>query len=373
MLLRTICAVVLLGILVAGLWPFHAPKNEVNWLSYGDGLFFGKHGSIVSAGPFKPHASQGGNSGSLEMWLKPSRVDSGGMILAFYQPERHAAPLALRQYHTGLVIERNFKERFDENAEIYIGDVFTTQKPVLVTITFGNVGTSIYVDGVLVKSVEERDISNRALEGQLVVGNGPSTSYSWSGLVKGIAVYERTLSPAEVSLSFVEWTNRSQPASPGAEGVVARYLFDEGKGNVVHNQADSATDLLIPKRFFVLREPFLERPWDEFRPGWRYWKNVGINIAGFIPLGFFFYSYFSLSEKIKGAAAKTIVLGFAVSLTIEVLQAFLPTRDSGMTDLVTNTLGTAIGVMAFRHNWFPTLPLDAKLPIDDSNIAAVTR
>src|SRR5690348_15368413 len=84
--LLAICLLVLCGILVVALWPFHAPKNEVGWLSEGNGLLFGKHGTIVSAGPFKTRASQDDNSCSLEIWLVPTRVDSEGMILAFYTP-----------------------------------------------------------------------------------------------------------------------------------------------------------------------------------------------------------------------------------------------------------------------------------------------
>ena len=59
-----------------------------------------KHGSIVSASPFKAPATQGDNSCSLEIWLKPSRIDSraGGMILAFYLPESRLVPFALRQF-----------------------------------------------------------------------------------------------------------------------------------------------------------------------------------------------------------------------------------------------------------------------------------
>jgi hypothetical protein len=350
-LLGVICAFVLLGMLVAGLWPFHAPRNAVSWMGTGTGLLFGKDGSIVSASPFKARAAQGDNSCSLQIWLEPSGIDSGagGMILAFYSPERQVAPFALRQWRGGLVMEHEGQGISGKRTETYLGDVLNVQKPVLLTITSGEAGTVTYAEGRLVKKFANLAISNQDLTGQFVIGNAPTTAYSWSGQLKGLAIYNRQLSAAEVSQSSVDWTKGSDLDLTKHEGAAARYLFDEGHGNVVRNEVDSSTNLLIPERFFVLHPEFLERPWDEFRPGWRYWKNIAVNVVGFIPLGFFFYAYLSHVRKCKYPAALAIALGFAVSLTIEVLQAFLPTRDSGMTDLITNTFGTAVGVMAFRH------------------------
>jgi hypothetical protein len=155
---------------------------------------------------------------------------------------------------------------------------------------------------------------------------------------------------------YQSWLGSGRPDVSASNGAVTLYLFNEGSGDVVHNQVDSTTDLVIPERFFVLREPFLERPWNEYYPGWHYWKDIGVNIAGFIPLGFFFFAYFSPVQRVEHPATVTIAFGFAVSLTIEVLQAFLPTRNSGTTDLITNTFGTALGVMlcawSVKRNWF---------------------
>jgi glycopeptide antibiotics resistance protein len=131
---------------------------------------------------------------------------------------------------------------------------------------------------------------------------------------------------------------------------VALYLFDERAGRVIHNQVPSGTDLYIPDRFLVLDQALLRPFWEEFRPGWSYWEDALVNVAGFVPLGFFFCACFSLAGRIKRAALVTILLGFTVSLTIECLQAFLPTRDSGTTDVITNTLGTCLGVWLYRLN-----------------------
>jgi hypothetical protein len=347
--LTAICACVLLGILVAGLWPFHAPRNDVSWLSDGNGLLFGKHGSIASARPLEADMSQTDNSCSLEIWLEPSQIDSKGMVVAFYWPTSKIVSFALRQYQNGLVLERESRGHANPASSIYVGNVFRGPKPVLVTISSGEAGTAVYVDGTLVRSAPDFKLVSRDLSGEFVVGSSPVTPYYWSGQVKGIAIYDRGLNAGEVLQDYASWTGgwaaSGRKDAAKSEGVIARYLFDEGKGNVVHNQVDSATNLLIPERFFILHEQFLERPWDEFHPVRSYWKDVGINVAGFIPLGFFFQMYFSVVGGAKRATRLTIALGFAVSLTIEVLQSFLPTRQSGMTDLFTNTLGTALGAM----------------------------
>jgi VanZ family protein len=40
-----------------------------------------------------------------------------------------------------------------------------------------------------------------------------------------------------------------------------------------------------------------------------------------------------------------IFIGISVSLSIEMLQSYFPTRDSSMTDLICNTIGTILGMM----------------------------
>jgi VanZ family protein len=354
--LPAICLSVLCCILVAGLWPFHAPRNEVTWLKERNGLLFGKHGTIVSEGSFEASASRGDNSCTLEMWLEPTRVDSGGMILAFYWPVSRDVPFAVRQYRGGgLVLERGSHSDLAKRAGTYVGDVFKRFKPVFITISSGEAGAATYVDGTLVKNFPRFAFSRGDLTGELIIGNAASTTYTWPGQFKGLAVYDRELTAGEVSQHYAAWTKGGQADLAKNGGVVALYLFNEGSGNVVHSQVASAPDLLIPERFLVVHKWFLEPFWKEFRPVWSYWKDLAINVAGFIPLGFFFYSYFSFVRRIKHPALVTIAVGFLVSLTIEVLQAFLPTRDSGTTDLITNTFGTVLGVILFgwtmRHNW----------------------
>ena len=349
MLLRVICACVLLGILVAGLWPFHSPKNEVTWFSHGNGLRFGKHSTVVSAGLFQTDLLHRGDHCSVEIWLKPSRLQGSGTIFAFYRPTDDIVPFMIRQSLSDLELLRTTQTHSAKTTRVYVNDLFSTSRSVFVTVSSGATGTSIYMDGVLVKYASGFDVSGADLTGQLVLGNAPRTTDDWAGQVYSLALYNRELSATEVLEHFAAWTAGTQAELVKTKGVAAIYLLNENKGRVARNQVSSITNLVIPERFFILHKQFLERPWAEYRPDWAYRRNVTVNIVGFIPLGFFFSVYLYSARKTKQIMELTIALGFTVSLTIEILQAFLPTRESGMTDLITNTFGTGVGVVLCRY------------------------
>ena len=48
-------------------------------------------------------------------------------------------------------------------------------------------------------------------------------------------------------------------------------------------------------------------------------------------------------------ALRASAVGAAVSVFIELTQTFLPTRDSSMSDLINNILGSVLGAAAYRE------------------------
>jgi hypothetical protein len=349
-LLAVICAAILCSILFLGLWPLTPhPKNQVAWLESENGLRFGHYGTILSADAFKATDVEGGAPCSLEIWSKPRLINDSSTMLAFYSPEKLVS-FSLQQSLGDLIFQRQTRNQQGHVSEvhIYVDDVLRQETAAFITITASTQGTAIYVDGALAKSSSHFGLSSRDFAGQLVVGNSPVANESWSGDLRGLAIYDRKLTSMEVLGHFNSWTKNARPTISEKEGPAALYLFNEREGSVVHNRAGSAPDLYTPDHYLIVRQTLLEVPWKEYHPGWGYYKDLLINIGGFIPFGFVFCAYFSSALHLKRPQLKTILLGFTVSLTIEVLQGFIPTRASGLTDVITNTLGTGIGVMLFQ-------------------------
>src|ERR1700735_3542683 len=99
-----LCAGVLCAIFIAGFWPFHAPKNQVDWISARNGIRFGRRGIVVSASPFR--AAPRSSPGTLEILVEPASTSATGTILAFDDAADPADGFALRQFEASLAIQR---------------------------------------------------------------------------------------------------------------------------------------------------------------------------------------------------------------------------------------------------------------------------
>jgi len=361
--LGPLCVCILCVILSAGLWPLRAPKNHVEWLKRENGLRIGRHGIVASANAFRASSERG--ACSLEIWLKPGRpgrmTGSGsGTILAFDSSPDPKFAFALRQFDDGLAIQRGALDARGSMVRpwLKVEHVFEEGKRVVLTVTGGRDGTTgnvttVYANGAPVKVSPEFGLVSGDLTGRLVLGNSPIKD-SWTGQIAGLAVYDFELTPAQVAAHYERWTQGQTPAADGEKTPLALYRFDEGRGDVVHDRMRSGHDLAIAERYFALHPAFLRPVWDQFRSrwdggmSWSYWGDVLVNVAGFVPLGFIFTAYFLRVHPVSHPRVLVAVLGLAISLLIEIWQHFLPTRDSSMADVITNTLGTVAGAALCR-------------------------
>lgn len=349
--LPLICSLILCCIFVAGLWPFRKPDNQVSWLLSGDGLSFGHYGVVMSSSALQTARFPGDEACSIEIWLQPRPIHKNETILTFYTPE-NPRQFSLSKWETGVILRKEVRSKRHEVSvhAAFVSNVFHDRKPVFLSITSDGQSSKVYLDGVSVRPNRDFAFSAKDLTGQLVLGSSPVSSDGWQGQLLGFALYRRHLTPAQILSDYEAWTEGKGPEIEDGERSVAVYRFDEHQGAVVHNLVSQGPNLYIPQHFVLLDQPMLQSPWREFRWTRGYWLNVLVNIAGFVPLGFFFCAWLS-QGLIAKAAMITVLAGATTSLIIELLQAYLPTRSSGVTDLFTNTLGTYVGVVLYRVAW----------------------
>jgi glycopeptide antibiotics resistance protein len=85
-------------------------------------------------------------------------------------------------------------------------------------------------------------------------------------------------------------------------------------------------------------------------------KDYWCNILFFMPLGVGLACILNTTKlKLRSISLIALVISFALSLTVETLQVFLPVRVPNITDLITNTLGGFFGVYLY---WYKNLVIE---------------
>ena len=289
-----------LVLLALGLWPFHAPANEVSWTTYTPGLYFGDYGTVISAAPFGM-ATKGHDGCSVEIWLKPRHANDSGTLLAFYDPES-PQHFNMLEYGHSLILRREDSSSpiVHKAAKFTIPNVFPNGRLIFLNVTAGPAGTAVYVNGLLAAKSSTFFISPKEFTGKLVVANSPVRNDSWTGLLRGLALFNTELSAAEVRHHYGAWVQNGRPDTNPGEEPIAVYRFREAGGRIAHSAVMPAIDLRVPEHYTVLRQVFLESPGKEFRRTHDYWLRVGKNVIGFVPLGFFCFAYLA-ARQIKRA------------------------------------------------------------------------
>jgi VanZ family protein len=267
------------------------------------------------------------------------------------------------QYRDELLIRKNVPvknnhfEAIDhqfKTMELELPHMFKTDQPVAFTITSDPNGAVAYRDAVRVGASPPMKLSCADFSGQLVLGDSPVSDNPWRGSVLDLSVYNSQLSAQSISNLFSNSAVNQPPEAPANnENLLAHYGFSEGSGKIIHNIAGPAPDLHIPDHFQIIHKQFLISPWQE-TPDKLALRDISINIFGFVPFGFLLFAYLSQCLPSRRAAVLTVIAGFAISLTIEVLQVFIPARASGITDIITNTFGAYLGMLLFRVPFMQT-------------------
>ncbi len=101
---------------------------------------------------------------------------------------------------------------------------------------------------------------------------------------------------------------------------------------------------LYPFDFFLIDNLSLRKIFASFDNSSSF-KDIVNNILLFIPLGFSFTAFLQkIKIKTISKLLTLIVISAGLSLTVEVLQIFLPSRSPTPADIANNTIGGVVGI-----------------------------
>jgi len=348
--------VLLLILLAAGLKPRgFGLANKVSWIKGQAGIRFSKFG-IAFTNPFKdssPANFSGTDDFSLEIALKPAsyRGRRFKFILALHSGE-DSEQLVMGQWRSWFVVMNGDDYAYKKKIKRLSVDAASPSPTTrFVTVTSGKEGTRIYLDGEYLRS--QKDLMLKIPPGgnaRLLLGNSVYGRHPWQGDIYGLALYRHTITSREAAVHFQRWAEDRSFSYAEDGKAFALYLFDEKAGTAALDHAGGNLHLEIPSRMQVLEKKVLAPPWQGFGFNRSFIADMMINLFGFIPFGFIlFATSIRFGETFeKHGVLITVVFCFSVSLTLEIIQAWIPSRSSHMLDLLLNTLGGWVGVISYR-------------------------
>ena len=348
---------VCLAILFFGIRPKgFSSTNGVNWIADRDGIHFRKYG-ISYTNHFnekiEDNTSESNNS-SFEIALKIEKPCNNGFNVIFaLHNGKDSDQLLLAQWRSWIIFMNGDDYAYKRKTNrIFFDTSMLHDGPLFLTMTTGSDGTKLYCDGKLIK--EKKDLTldlPRGAKRRLLLGNSVYGTNPWEGDVYGFAFYRSTLADEDIAIHFNRWSEEHNFSFAKSDKPLVLFLFNEREGEWANDHTAGNDALNIPKKMQLLEKKILVPPWQEFKFQQNNIEDILLNVIGFMPLGFFLFTTLNKRDgnSMKHGILITAILCFFVSLFIEIVQAWIPSRSSSMIDLISNTLGGWIGSITFKN------------------------
>ena len=346
--------VILLGMVYFGLRPqAYDFMNHVGWIEGKTGIHFSQYGLAYTQLPGRESRSdaKGDERFSLEVaFTADEHQKEGFRFLLSLHSGSDKDQVLVGQWGPYIIVMKgdDFEHtRRDPRISVKLGSQMDA--PTLLAITTDANGTSIYVDG---RRVERNPKLKLYIPpgpaAWLTLGNSVYGEHSWSGQLLGLAIYDKTLSPEQAGMHFQDWKANGSLASAKIDDPLHLYLFDEGQGEMIQDHGRGRQALHVPPRMPILKKQILGLSWTRLRPDKNVVSDFLINLLGFVPLGAVLMVVLGRTGGLhdRHAMIAVVALCFFFSLSIEVTQAWMPSRSSNLHDLVLNTLGGGGGAFA---------------------------
>lgn len=233
-----------------------ADTNAVTWLS-GGGLSIDSATIISTTGAATKviDAAQETDEISIEVWMKPANLTQDGPArMVTISADLTNRNTTLGQSQSGIEARLRSTATNDNGAP----GLATASGAISATLTHvvftrDNDGQrTLYIDGVQVASdTKGGNFSNWDAAYHLALGNELTADRPWLGELHLVAIYNRALTPAEVSQNYTVGLDDPDPTptpppSDGSrvtDGIQALYTFKEGTGTTIRDVSNVASAL----------------------------------------------------------------------------------------------------------------------------------
>ena len=349
------------GILLAGLNTARSDfYNDVEWAPGGAGLEFATRGLA-----FTDELSTGGSANrhaepalTIEIALRPNeRVEPGFGFIAVVHAGDDASQLLISQWRDSIIVMNG--DDYDHRRRSPRLTVTVSEHgggPLFLVVRSDVRGSSLSIDGKTVAS--NPDLTLRLptddSPGHLVLGNNLHGDSPWRGRIEGFALHRVALDDGVVRHHQALWQR--------GEGFVGRdyvsaklaYPFSDGSGRLALDRSPNGIDLRFPPETTFIAPKLFAGGLE----GLGNIRDVGVNLLGFVPFGFFLVALIGDVTRLRRGVclAAAVTVGFTLSFSIELAQAWIPSRSSSPLDLLLNAVGVGLGGALFSVASRPSRP-----------------